>query len=209
MQRTETSFVRTGELEHPYPPTKIMWSPDKSQNSTDLLATTGGCLVRPVVVAVAIVVGVGVVNSPVDSPVVVADVAVLLLLLLLLRRRRLLLAAVTVFAAVGLSKFGFLLLPLLRLLFPPAVGMSGSGLGAPSCCSRWLILLLWLMMAYISTSYVHTNPSVFSPFVVFSTATRTLLETARTDPRGLPAIVERGRAGAGRRETALSAQQRE
>lgn len=34
--------MRTGELEHPYPPTKIMWSPDKSQNSTDLLATTGG-----------------------------------------------------------------------------------------------------------------------------------------------------------------------
>lgn len=41
VQRTETSFVRTGELEHPYPPTKIMWSPDKSQASTDLLATTG------------------------------------------------------------------------------------------------------------------------------------------------------------------------
>ncbi|CAM9713998.1 unnamed protein product [Hapterophycus canaliculatus] len=44
VQRTETSFVRTGELEHPYPPTKIMWSPDKSQNSTDLLATTGDYL---------------------------------------------------------------------------------------------------------------------------------------------------------------------
>lgn len=41
VQRTETSFVRMGELEHPYPPTKIMWSPDKSQNSPDLLATTG------------------------------------------------------------------------------------------------------------------------------------------------------------------------
>ncbi|CAN0387776.1 unnamed protein product, partial [Ectocarpus fasciculatus] len=44
VQRTETSFVRTGELEHPYPPTKIMWSPDKSLNSTDLLATTGDYL---------------------------------------------------------------------------------------------------------------------------------------------------------------------
>ncbi|CAM9374843.1 unnamed protein product, partial [Sphacelaria rigidula] len=41
VQRTETSFVRTGELEHPYPPTKIMWSPDKSQAGVDLLATTG------------------------------------------------------------------------------------------------------------------------------------------------------------------------
>lgn len=41
VQRTDTSFVRTGELEHPYPPTKIMWSPDKSHSSTDLLATTG------------------------------------------------------------------------------------------------------------------------------------------------------------------------
>ncbi|CAM9684124.1 unnamed protein product, partial [Ectocarpus sp. 13 AM-2016] len=44
VQRTETSFVRTGELEHPYPPTKIMWSPDKSLNSPDLLATTGDYL---------------------------------------------------------------------------------------------------------------------------------------------------------------------
>lgn len=41
VQRTETSFVRTGELDHPYPPTKIMWSPEKGHASTDLLATTG------------------------------------------------------------------------------------------------------------------------------------------------------------------------
>ncbi|CAM9629244.1 unnamed protein product, partial [Choristocarpus tenellus] len=37
-------FVRTGELDHPYPPTKIMWSPDKAQGSTDLMATTGDYL---------------------------------------------------------------------------------------------------------------------------------------------------------------------
>ncbi|CAN0257693.1 unnamed protein product [Discosporangium mesarthrocarpum] len=44
VERTETAFMRTGELDHPYPPTKIMWSPDTSQAGTDLMATTGDYL---------------------------------------------------------------------------------------------------------------------------------------------------------------------
>lgn len=38
-------FKKKGEFAHPYPPTKIMWNPDKHPNtSTDYLATTGDYL---------------------------------------------------------------------------------------------------------------------------------------------------------------------
>lgn len=37
-------FVSKGRFDHPYPTTKIMWVPDKSTNTEDLLATTGDYL---------------------------------------------------------------------------------------------------------------------------------------------------------------------
>lgn len=37
-------FEQVGEFDHPYPPTKIMWIPDKAANKPDLLATTGDYL---------------------------------------------------------------------------------------------------------------------------------------------------------------------
>ena len=37
-------FVDCGGFEHPYPTTKIMWNPDQSGGSRDLLATTGDYL---------------------------------------------------------------------------------------------------------------------------------------------------------------------
>jgi len=37
-------FVDIGGFDHPYPTTKIMWMPDGSGNSRDLLATTGDYL---------------------------------------------------------------------------------------------------------------------------------------------------------------------
>ena len=44
-QKTEedTAFVKIGEFEHPYPATKILWSPDATSRR-DLLATTGDYL---------------------------------------------------------------------------------------------------------------------------------------------------------------------
>ena len=40
---SEAAFVTVGEFEHPYPATKIMWSPDRTSRR-DLLATTGDYL---------------------------------------------------------------------------------------------------------------------------------------------------------------------
>ena len=37
-------FVESGQFEHPYPTTKIMWMPDKTGANRDLLATTGDYL---------------------------------------------------------------------------------------------------------------------------------------------------------------------
>lgn len=37
-------FVETGEFDHPYPTTKIMWLPDQQCQQSDLLATTGDYL---------------------------------------------------------------------------------------------------------------------------------------------------------------------
>ena len=37
-------FVESGQFEHPYPTTKIMWMPDANGASRDLLATTGDYL---------------------------------------------------------------------------------------------------------------------------------------------------------------------
>ena len=39
----QNSFVRVGEFDHPYPATKILWSPDRGAGK-DLLATTGDYL---------------------------------------------------------------------------------------------------------------------------------------------------------------------
>mmetsp|Transcript_25829 Transcript_25829/g.79444 ORF Transcript_25829/g.79444 Transcript_25829/m.79444 type:complete len:385 (+) Transcript_25829:320-1474(+) len=39
----DAAFVQVGEFEHPYPATKILWSPDKTSKK-DLLATTGDYL---------------------------------------------------------------------------------------------------------------------------------------------------------------------
>jgi len=36
--------VRTGQFDHPYPTTKIMWSPVRTPSDKDLLATTGDYL---------------------------------------------------------------------------------------------------------------------------------------------------------------------
>jgi WD repeat-containing protein 68 len=37
-------FEKKAEFDHPYPPTKIMWIPDKSTQRADLIATTGDYL---------------------------------------------------------------------------------------------------------------------------------------------------------------------
>jgi hypothetical protein len=37
-------FEKQCEFDHPYPPTKIIWSPDKSVGADDMLATTGDYL---------------------------------------------------------------------------------------------------------------------------------------------------------------------
>ena len=39
-----TSLYKVAEFDHPYPCTRLQWSPDTSQGSTDLLATTGDYL---------------------------------------------------------------------------------------------------------------------------------------------------------------------
>ncbi|CAM9808333.1 unnamed protein product [Phaeothamnion confervicola] len=44
VQRSDYSFNCLAQFDHPYPPTKIMWSPDKSPGARDLLATTGDYL---------------------------------------------------------------------------------------------------------------------------------------------------------------------
>lgn len=44
VQRTEGSFVKVAEVDHPYPCTKALWNPEKSGGSRDLLATTGDYL---------------------------------------------------------------------------------------------------------------------------------------------------------------------
>jgi len=43
VRENEEAFVKIGEFEHPYPATKILWSPDTSSRR-DLLATTGDYL---------------------------------------------------------------------------------------------------------------------------------------------------------------------
>ena len=40
----DNQIYKACEFEHPYPCTKILWSPDRSGNSKDLLATTGDYL---------------------------------------------------------------------------------------------------------------------------------------------------------------------
>lgn len=40
----ENTLYKACEFDHPYPCTKILWSPDRSMNSPDLLATTGDYL---------------------------------------------------------------------------------------------------------------------------------------------------------------------
>jgi hypothetical protein len=44
LDQEKQCFVETGELDHPYPTTKIMWMPDPSAAHADLLATTGDYL---------------------------------------------------------------------------------------------------------------------------------------------------------------------
>lgn len=44
LDQEKQAFVETGELDHPYPTTKIMWMPDHSATHADLLATTGDYL---------------------------------------------------------------------------------------------------------------------------------------------------------------------
>jgi WD repeat-containing protein 68 len=37
-------FVKIGEFQHEFPPTKIMWVPDAEGNHRDILATSAECL---------------------------------------------------------------------------------------------------------------------------------------------------------------------
>lgn len=44
LDESRGELVKTASFEHPYPPTKIMWIPDKTGTREDLLATTGDFL---------------------------------------------------------------------------------------------------------------------------------------------------------------------
>lgn len=44
LDQEKQAFVETGELDHPYPTTKVMWIPDQNATHSDLLATTGDYL---------------------------------------------------------------------------------------------------------------------------------------------------------------------
>ena len=44
LNENTSGFQKICQFEHPYPPTKIMWTPDTSTSGSDILATTGNFL---------------------------------------------------------------------------------------------------------------------------------------------------------------------
>lgn len=44
LNESKSEFEKKGHFDHPYPPTKIMWIPDRTGTRQDLLATTGDFL---------------------------------------------------------------------------------------------------------------------------------------------------------------------
>lgn len=44
LNENKSSLKKVAQFKHPYPPTKIMWAPDTSNITNDLIATTGDFL---------------------------------------------------------------------------------------------------------------------------------------------------------------------